>query len=392
MAMYAKRGTLFRPKQTCLLISIAYRPNVGGIETHFDDLVQALTSRSWRVWVLTYQPIETKAQGKWVEEDEGFSIYRLPIIRGFFYKLVKKPLLEFLYLSPGLFLATLIFLLVKGVDISVIHAQGLIAGFVGVFWGKIFKKRVVVSTHSIYQFPKAGFYRSFAKWIFNTADFCLGLSKQAAAEIASLGIPNHKVGTFTYWVNQKRFRKINKNAAKKILNWTGKFVVLFVGRLIEEKGVRELLRATKLLKSGVTIAIAGNGPLEEEVKTAVKKNKNIIFLGKIDNERLPIYYSAADASIVPSTHEEGFGRVILESLACGTPVIGAKRGAIPEAMDETVGGVIDVTPENIKKAVEFFYKNPERLKELSINARKFAERRYSEKNVEVIIKAYETKA
>jgi glycosyltransferase involved in cell wall biosynthesis len=115
-------------------------------------------------------------------------------------------------------------------------------------------------------------------------------------------------------------------------------------------------------------------------------------LGKLDQNELPSYYGAADLLIVPSTHEEGFGRVILESLACGTPVIGSRRGAIPEAMDETVGRLIDVTPENIKEAVEYFYKNPKELKKLSKNARKFAERRYSERNVGKIIGAYMDKS
>lgn len=79
-------------------------------------------------------------------------------------------------------------------------------------------------------------------------------------------------------------------------------------------------------------------------------------MGGIDSDKLPIYYSAADLLIVPSISEEGFGRVILESLACGTPVIGARRGAIPDALDNSVGRVIDISSESIKQQVEYFYK------------------------------------
>ena len=78
----------------------------------------------------------------------------------------------------------------------------------------------------------------------------------------------------------------------------------------------------------------------------------------------------------------------MESLACGTPVIGSNRGAIPEAMDETVGKLIKVTPQNIRKEVENFYKNPDELKKLSKNARKFAEKNYSDKNIKMITSSY----
>jgi len=92
--------------------------------------------------------------------------------------------------------------------------------------------------------------------------------------------------------------------------------------------------------------------------------------------------------VVPSISEEGFGRVIIESLACGTPVVASNKGAIPEAMNETVGRFIEVTPEGIKNTVEYLYKNPKKLLRLSKNARSFVERRYSEDNVEAIIETY----
>ena len=92
--------------------------------------------------------------------------------------------------------------------------------------------------------------------------------------------------------------------------------------------------------------------------------------------------------IVPSTHEEGFGRVILESLACGVPVIGSNRGAVPEAMDETVGKLIDISPRSIKSSVESLFKNRNELKLLSSRARKFAVKRFSESNVKTIIESY----
>jgi len=370
-----------------LQLTVHFPPNVGGVETHLDDLVKALVKRSWEVFVLTYRPLTTVAKWNMYEQDNRVEIFRIPWLPNLFYKLVKTPILEFIYLLPGLFLATPFVLLTKKIDI--IHAHGLVAGFVGVMWGKVFNKKVIISTHSIYSFPKIGLYRELVKWIFKNANLVLGLSKQAKQEIKSLGISSEKIDNFTYWIDLSKFKvQSSKFKVKKQLGWENKFTVLLVGRLVKEKGVLVLLESVKVWDNGINLKIIGSGPLEEEVKKAASKYKNVEFVGVIDQDKLPLYYSGSDILIVPSVSEEGFGRVILESLACGTPVIGANRGAIPESMDESVGKLIDITSGNIKEAVGYFFENRDKLKKLAQNCRTFAERRYSEKNVEKIIRAY----
>ncbi len=368
-----------------LLVSIGFSPNVGGIETHFDDLVEALSKEKIRNWVLTYKPITTKVQAPFFEKRGNYTeIYRVPWISGIFYNLVKNPIAEFLYLVPGLFITLPILLLLKRNNINTIHSHGLIAGFVSVFWGSIFNKKVIVTTHSIYNFPKSGFYRKFSTWIFNNSDTVLTLSEQSKNEVKDLDISEDKIKVFTYWINLKIFKEVTN--AKERLGWSHKFVVLFVGRLVPEKGLDELLRSFKNWDKKVTLVIIGAGPFESRIQK-IKKD-NFVYVGKVKNDKLPIYYSAADLLIVPSTSEEGFGRVILESLACGTPVIGSNRGAISEAMDNSVGKLINITPESIENTVRYFYRNSDKLKQLSKNTRYFVEKRYSEKNVETIIKSY----
>jgi glycosyltransferase involved in cell wall biosynthesis len=370
-----------------LQLTVHYEPNVGGVETHLHDLVSGLIKRSHNVFVLTYRPLVSKAAFNRFEQAPNYTVFRIPWIRGLFYKF-KGPL-QFLYTFPGLFFATPFAILLFNPD--VVHAHGIVAGFVGVFWAKAFNKRVVVSTHSLYEFPKSGMYRNFVTGIFQRADEVLTLSKQSKEEVASLGIDRNKIIVFTYWIDLEKFRFMNNDLRfknRKRLGWGKNFIILFVGRLVPEKGIPELLKAAELLNKNVTIAIAGSGPMEETIKNQELRIKNIKFLGKVDQDKLPEYYSAADMVIVPSTHEEGFGRVIIESLACSTPVIGSNRGAIPEAMDKTVGELITVTPENIAKTIEYYLKDPKELMQKSKNARKFAEKRYGEKNIEQIIKAY----
>lgn len=367
-----------------LQLTAHFRPNVGGVETHLNDLVNTLTGRNWSVIVLTYRPLTSKAKWKIYESSSGVSIIRIPWLPNLFYTLVSFPILEFFYLLPGLFIVTPLALLAKNPDI--IHAHGLVAGFVGMFWGKVFGKKTIVSTHSIYSFPKTGIYRNFVSFIFKNSDWCLGLSKQATSEIESLGVAKTKVKNFTYWIDLAKFKKIAD--AKNKLGWREKFVVLFVGRLVSEKGLELLLESVKSWDKNISLKIIGSGPLETKVRETALKFSNVDFIGGTDSDYLPLHYSGADILLVPSIHEEGFGRVILEALACGTPVIGAKRGAIVEALDETVGKLIDISSESIKQTVHYFYSHRDELKKLAKNCRTFAERRYSEKNAEAIIRTY----
>ncbi len=367
-----------------LLISAPFKPKIGGVETHLTDLVNVLTKKNLEVFVLTYKPLTTKSNAKVYEKNNLSTVIRIPWFTNLFYKLVSYPPLEFFYLLPGLFFVTPFILVFKSSD--VIHANGLVAGFVGVFWGKIFGKKIIISTHSIYNFPKTGIYTSFVRFILKNSDYSLGLSNQATAEIKSLGINKGKVKKFTYWIDLEKFKKIAN--AKNKLGWKEEFVVLFVGRLVLEKGVEILLESVKKWDKKISLKIIGSGPLENKVKEAAVKFPNVDFIGGVDSNNLPLYYSGSDLLIIPSIHEEGFGRVILEALACGTPVIGARRGAIAEAMDKTVGKIIDISPENIRQTVEYFYTYRDELKKLAGNCRKFAERRYSEKNAETITKLY----
>ncbi len=363
-----------------LQITAHYNPNIGGVETHLEDLVSALAIRKHEVFVLTYQPLQTKAEWKIFERKNNIKILRIPWIPGLFYRLIDKPILEFLYLLPGIFVTAPIVILFERPE--VLHAHGIVAGVVAMMWGKIFGVRSVISTHNIYNFPDSGLYRRFVDWIFNNVDHVLCLSSQSAGEIRNIVKDKNKVGIFTSWVDLNRFKPMSKSVAKKELNWKSKFSVLFVGRLVKEKGVLILDEAAfELKKQNITVYVAGSGPEFRNIK-------NCVLSGSISQARLPLYYNAADLLIVPSIHDEGFGRVILEALACGTPVVAANRGAIPEAMNDTVGKLIEITPTNIKNSIEYFCKNPHKLEELSKNARDFAQKRYGSSNVEKIISSY----
>jgi phosphatidylinositol alpha-mannosyltransferase len=116
---------------------------------------------------------------------------------------------------------------------------------------------------------------------------------------------------------------INVPKIKKFCD--GKINILFVGRIEKRKGLIYLLRAFKILErkfSNLRLVVVGEGPLEKECKEYVKKNKlkEVVFEGQI-TKGIASYYKTADIFVSPAVFGESFGLVLLEAIACGTPVV-----------------------------------------------------------------------
>lgn len=378
-------------KAGVLILSPFYKPNIGGVETHLNDLINYLRREGqYRVYVLTYQPITTEAKGASFEINRNVEIRRIPWIgHNLFHSLEPYPVLEFLYITPWLLLNTLSFMLRYHKRISIIHAQGLNAAFISRIISSIFKTRVVVSIHAIYNLKSPSVLANLICWTMKKADTILTLSDASKRELIKIGLTPENIDVYTYWVDQEVFKPFKSSGAKKKLGLENKFVVLFIGRFIEIKGMDLLLKIAKKVDNKICFVFIGDGPLANGIKEASVRFPNVMFLGKIDNHSLPHYYNAADILCVPSKYEEGFGRVIVEALSCGTPVVASNRGGIIEAIDERIGLLIEPTEGNLRRAIEFLYQTPERLHEMQCRCRKYAVSRFSERNAERIVKYYD---
>jgi len=213
------------------------------------------------------------------------------------------------------------------------------------------------------------------------ADYVLVPSNLEKENVIKFGIQKEKVKIFTNWVDLNTFKPIDRNVAREKLKINrSSFVVLFVGRLIEEKGVKLLFEVAKNIKE-FEFYIVGDGPLRGDVSRAAEENDNLHFVGLVDDQYLPLWYNASDVLVVPSIGEEGFGRVIIEALACGVPVIGSNLGAIPEAIKSDVGIIVDPNPQDITRAIrEIVNSQYDRFK-----IRKYAEEKFGLKNAEEIM-------
>jgi glycosyltransferase involved in cell wall biosynthesis len=375
-------------QKSVLVLASHYSPNIGGVETHLSDLVTALRKKNWNVYVATYKPLAISKKAKIYEKSDKLTVYRFPWI-GFniVHKLTPYPPLEFLYLFPGLFLLAG-FVLFLNPNLKTIHAQGLVPGVIGLIWAKLLGKRIIMSTHNLYFFPKTGLYRTFSNWVLSAMDYILCLSNQSAEEIKSIGVPSSKVKPYRYWLDLNLFKKVSKDKAKKDLKINGK-MIFFVGRLIETKGVKILLELAKQkLFLKINFVFAGVGPLSNEIVVSKKKSSNIQYVGPLRPEQVKLYMNAADLVAVPSLVDEGYGRVAMEAIACGTPVLAANRGGLDEAVSAEVGMLAQPDTEEFGKALHLLINNPKKLANLSAATERYAKKNFSEENVQMITSYY----
>ncbi|RKY36680.1 MAG: hypothetical protein DRP78_03035 [Candidatus Omnitrophota bacterium] len=380
-------------KKTVLIIVPTFSPNTGGVETHMDDLVRELDRLEWRVFVQSYSPITTQGV-KWKPKENfgNVSIRRyLWFGKTLLHRIEKLPFLDFLYITPYLFLRVFIFCIFHHKEIDVIHAQGLNAAFIGKYLKIIFKKKLIVSTHAVYEVNPQTRTAYFIHSILSSADKVLTLSKASYKELVSFHINRENLFIYRYWVDLNSFKPLpNKKDLKMSFNIPDRFSVLFVGRLTELKGIKELVCSAERLPF-INFIFIGNGPLDDDLRHNQKRTKNILFLGRKDNRELPFYYNIADIFCIPSQYEEGFGRVVIEAVACCLPVVGSNKGGLPEALDNTVSILKDPTVDNLCSAITELYNNKKFYQRLKNNCRAYAEKYFGNKNAEQIIKYYGVK-
>jgi D-inositol-3-phosphate glycosyltransferase len=171
-----------------------------------------------------------------------------------------------------------------------------------------------------------------------------------------------KITVIPCGVNLNRFQPVNKPAARKKLGFDNdEKILLYVGRFSALKGIDRLLHAMRHLRRHTSlrlVIIGGDGRTApdsiefQRLSSESGMENRILFTGRIEQDDLPPYYSAADLLVVPSYHES-FGLVALEALACGTPVIATEVGAMGSIICEGKTGrvVTDPKPAALANAI-----------------------------------------
>ncbi|MDD5530182.1 MAG: glycosyltransferase family 4 protein [bacterium] len=148
------------------------------------------------------------------------------------------------------------------------------------------------------------------------------------------------------------------------------FIMLFVGDLIKRKGIDLLLNAMKQMQPNIKLLIVGQERLiyiNKVVKYGM--GNNIKFIGFQNN--IAGIYKGSDVLIVPSLYDS-FGNVVLEAMACGTPVIVSKFAGSSEIISEGINGLTFDTFEGLVEKMDLLYKNRDLYESIRINARRTA--------------------
>ncbi|MFA5770506.1 MAG: glycosyltransferase family 4 protein, partial [Patescibacteria group bacterium] len=182
-------------------------------------------------------------------------------------------------------------------------------------------------------------------------------------------------------VDIHKFKKVATDDIDSQFNIKGEKIVVFAGKLTVYKGVKYLVRAAKKIRGKVLIL--GDGPERKNLEKMVKDEKitNVQFIGHLgaNTDFLIKFYSRANVFVAPSVWDEPLGLVILESMACETPVVVTRKGGIPLAVKDGQNGFF-IRPRNSQDMAEkinmLFENEPMRLK-MAKKAREIAVARFS---------------
>jgi glycogen synthase len=244
--------------------------------------------------------------------------------------------------------------------IDVFHAHDWLVATTGIGLKHVFRKPLLVTVHSTEIGRREGLHTSTERMIHETEAW---LTYEAWRVICcsdymvqhvkwAFGLPSDKLAMVPNGVNPHAYEGLEKHDLR---DFRLKFalphekIVLYVGRLVYEKGIHILINAVPkvLAKTDAKFVIVGSGYMQEQLSNIVKSmglEHKVLFTGFVDEKNLMKLQKVADVSVVPSLFEP-FGIVALEAMAAKSPVVVSDTGGLGEIVQHDVTGV-KVYPNN----------------------------------------------
>ena len=227
------------------------------------------------------------------------------------------------------------FLIKNGKNYDLLHANWTIAGLASIISKPFHKRPVLITLHGseIYGSKQVLGLRGLTRWVLNRSDQVVCVSNALKDEVIALGVTESKVVVIPNGVYPIKFLPLTN-----VDNRT----ILYVGSLTEQKGVKYLLEAyadvNKKFKD-LRLRIVGEGPELENLLALSKQlsiRESVSFEGVIAHSKVAEVMQSASIFVLPSLNE-GFGLVLLESLANGLPAIAFNSGGVKDILGEETG-------------------------------------------------------
>ena len=225
----------------------------------------------------------------------------------------------------------------EGFDFDLIDAHYFYPdGVAAAMLGRYFNKPLVITARGsdITLFPQYALPRKMITWAAKRADAVITVCNALRDEVVALGVEADRVVSLRNGVDLNLFRPTERTP-------NAMFTLLAVGHLVPVKAQDLIIGALSLLPD-VRLVLAGDGPDREKLENLARELKvadRVTFLGAVPQAQLRDHYGAADA-LVLSSSREGWANVLLESMACGTPVVASRVYGTPEVVAAPDAGVL----------------------------------------------------
>lgn len=333
-------------KLTVMMLSWEYPPRViGGISPHIYFLSKHLAKQDVKVYVITCDFPGAPAH----EVIDGVEVYRIDS-----YKNPSPDFATWVYLmNMNMQKETAALMKKISTKVDVIHAHDWLVANAGIGLKHIFRKPLLVTMHSTEMGRRNGLHTTAEKMIHETEAWLtyeawkvICCSDYMVSHVKYVfGLPNDKMVMVPNGVNTQSYDGAEPNRS----DFRSKFalpeekIVLYVGRLVYEKGIHVLINAVPKILSNVNakFIIVGSGYMKEQLLNIVRSmglEHKVLFEGFMDETTLVRLQKCADVSVVPSLFEP-FGIVALEAMAAKSPVVASDTGGLSEIIEHDVTGV-----------------------------------------------------
>jgi teichuronic acid biosynthesis glycosyltransferase TuaC len=213
-------------------------------------------------------------------------------------------------------------------------------GVAAILLGRHFGKKVTITARGsdISKIPQYRLPKKMIRWAADEAAGIITVCEALKTSLVALGAQPDKIRVLRNGVDLTMFRPSNREDARQRYGFDGT-TLLSVGHLIPRKGHDLAIKALQYLPEK-RLVIVGDGPEFANLKDLAERigvANRVRFLGQIAHDKLPEIYAAADVGLLLST-AEGWANVLLESMACGTPMVATDAGGTPEVLTTPVVG------------------------------------------------------